>query len=142
MYLYLAKIIFRIITGEDVGSIGLFEEKFHLIHGKNDRDALYRASAWGEKETSEFINPAEQETRWEFIAVSELRRIPSFIHRIRPDSHLKEMPAEEFIALQKDRHQRLLYTIEGTFGDPFEGLNRKRENKYGSPAIVSAIPQD
>lgn len=106
---YLVKIIFRIIAKEENDPIGLFEEKLRLIKGENDRDALYHASVWGQKDASEFINASGQRVRWEFIAVSELYSLPPFMDSMKPDSHLEEMPAEAFIALQKNKQKRLLY---------------------------------
>lgn len=105
---YLAKIIFRIITRED-DEMGLFEEKLRLIQSKDLYEALHCASSWGEKDASEFINDSGQKIAWEFIAVSELCLLPEFTDGIELNSYLYEMPAEEFISLQKDK-QRKLYT--------------------------------
>lgn len=103
---YLVKIVFRIIT-EDESEIGLFEEKLRLINGKNIQDALQNASSWGEKDESEFINDSGQRIVWEFIAVSELSLLPEFTDGIELNSRLYEMPAEEFISLQKDKQRKL-----------------------------------
>jgi hypothetical protein len=109
MQWYLAKIIFRIVTPEK-NSPGQFEEKLRLVNGSNKADALQKATAWGESEEAEFINTSGRKIGWEFIAVSELRLLPAFIDGIELDSHLEEIPAaEEFILLQRAKHQKLFF---------------------------------
>lgn len=107
MQWFLAKIIFRITTPEK-SELGQFEEKLRLVLAANQGDALQKATAWGENEEAEFINQTGKKIGWEFIAVSELRLLPEIKDGLELDSHLEEIPAaEEFISLQRDKHQKL-----------------------------------
>lgn len=110
MYWYLAKIVFQIVTpGESV--TGQFEEIIRLVRAPNKLAALSKVSAWGERESLEFVNSKGDPIRWEFIAVSELRCLPALKDGIELDSHLQEIPAkDEFITLQRDKHKRLFLT--------------------------------
>lgn len=103
---YLAKIVFRIITSGD-SSEGLFEEKLRLVSGNHPQEALQNAASWGEREEAEFMNASGKKVTWEFIAVSGLRALPDPAEDIELDSHLVEMPANEFIALQRDKQEQL-----------------------------------
>ncbi|TAM98866.1 MAG: DUF4288 domain-containing protein [Chitinophagaceae bacterium] len=103
---YLAKIVFRILTEEE-SEMGLFEEKLRLINGKNLQEALQNAAVWGEKDASEFINDSGQRIVWEFIAISEMSHLPELTDGIELNSHLSEMPAREFISLQRDKQLKL-----------------------------------
>lgn len=113
MQWFLAKIVFRIITPQQ-GSSGQFEEKLRLVQAGSRVDALRKATAWGESENADFVNQSGKKISWQFIAVSELRLLPEIADGLELDSHLEERPeAEEFISLQRDKHQKLfLSTIE------------------------------
>lgn len=110
---YLTKIIFRIITQQEDGDTGLFEEKLRLVKGENKQDALQNAIAWGEEEASEFINASGKKIVWQFIAVPELHTFSGLEEDAELDSHLIEMPvADNFTALQKEKQKVLLQQIE------------------------------
>lgn len=103
---YLVKIVFRIITEEEAGK-GLFEEKLRLINSKSREAALMSARKKGEEESSLFINASGHQIEWQFIAVSELKLIEAPDDGVELDSHLIEMPCDEFISLLISKEKRL-----------------------------------
>lgn len=68
---YLAKIVFRIISG-DGNHQPQFDEQLRLISASSWENAFSKAKALGEQEQDRFINQQNQWVEWKFINVAEL----------------------------------------------------------------------
>ena len=71
---YVAKIVFRIISGEGKHE-AQFDEQLRLISAENDRQAFDKASRLGLICQDNFINSTKQPVRWEFIDVAEVNQL-------------------------------------------------------------------
>jgi hypothetical protein len=68
---YVAKIIFRIVSGDGLHD-AQFDEQLRLISAENDRQAFEKAVALGRICQDSFLNSQSQPVRWEFIDVAEI----------------------------------------------------------------------
>ena len=73
---YIAKIVFRIISG-DGNHAAQFDEQLRVIKAEDDEKALEKAKQIGRQEEDSFINTRNQVVRWNFINIPELNKLPS-----------------------------------------------------------------
>lgn len=73
---YIAKIVFRIITGEG-NHMPQFDEQLRLINAKTDDEAFEKAHQLGREEEDSFMNQKNQLVKWSFINIPELNKLPS-----------------------------------------------------------------
>ena len=73
---YIAKIVFRIITG-DGNHMPQFDEQLRLINANNE-------------EEDSFMNQKNQTVKWTFINIPELNRLPSLSDGIEIYSRVNE----------------------------------------------------
>ena len=71
---YVAKIIFRIISG-DGNHNAQFDEQLRLIIAENEYDAFEKAHNIGLDNQDTFKNNQSETVRWEFIDVAELNQL-------------------------------------------------------------------
>jgi hypothetical protein len=71
---YIAKIIFRIVSG-DGNHHPQFDEQLRLISGISEQEAFEKARALGYKNQDSFLNNNKQTVKWEFIDVAEINRL-------------------------------------------------------------------
>ena len=89
MQWYLAKIVFRIISG-DGNHTPQFDEQLRLIKACNDLDAFEQARALGLQEQDLFENDNQLKVEWRFIDIAELRPFPELEHGAEIYSGIKE----------------------------------------------------
>jgi hypothetical protein len=68
---YLAKLIFRIISGQGEHR-PQFDEQLRLLSAENWQQALEKAEALGAQGQDTFLNNKQQKVQWQFINVAEL----------------------------------------------------------------------
>jgi hypothetical protein len=73
---YIAKIVFRIISG-DGNHTPQFDEQLRLIEAADDDEAFEKARQIGRKEEDSFVNQKNQRVEWRFINIPELNKLPA-----------------------------------------------------------------
>ena len=73
---YIAKIVFRIITG-DGNHMPQFDEQLRLIRANDEQEAFEKAQQIGREEEDSFMNQKNQTVKWTFINIPELNKLPS-----------------------------------------------------------------
>jgi len=86
---YLAKIVFRIITG-DGNHMPQFDEQLRLILANDEDEAFEKAQQLGRDEEDSFINQRNQHVNWHFIQLPELNKLPSLSDGIEIYSRVNE----------------------------------------------------
>ena len=71
---YIAKIIFRIISG-DGNHCAQFDEQLRLIEAENEAAAFEKANSIGIAGQDSFLNAKKETVMWQFIAVTEINGI-------------------------------------------------------------------
>lgn len=71
---YVAKIVFRIISGEGNHN-AQFDEQLRLIQADNDKQAFEKASRLGKICQDNFTNNQKQTVQWQFIDVPEVNQL-------------------------------------------------------------------
>jgi hypothetical protein len=71
---FIAKIIFRIVSGEG-NHDAQFDEQLRLISATNDKEAFEKAARLGQICQDSFMNNEKQPVRWEFIDVAEINQL-------------------------------------------------------------------
>jgi len=71
---YVAKIIFRIISG-DGNHNPQFDEQLRLIEAGNEAEAFEKANSIGFAGEDSFLNARKETVKWQFIAVTEVSGI-------------------------------------------------------------------
>ncbi|MDX2047572.1 MAG: DUF4288 domain-containing protein [Chitinophagaceae bacterium] len=86
---YLAKLVFRIICGDE-NHRPQFDEQLRLISAANEEEAFCKAQSIGEAEQETFYNQQEKLIQWRFINVSELYKISALIDGAELYSRIEE----------------------------------------------------
>jgi hypothetical protein len=89
MYWYVAKIVFRIISG-DGNHMPQFDEQLRLIHARDEDEAFEKAQQIGREEEDSFMNQKNQLVKWSFINIPELNKLPSLSDGIEIYSKVNE----------------------------------------------------
>ncbi|HVV55882.1 MAG TPA: DUF4288 domain-containing protein [Mucilaginibacter sp.] len=71
---YIAKIVFRIISG-DGSHHAQFDEQLRLISAIDECQAFEKATQIGRAGQDSFMNSRSEQVRWEFIDVAEIGQI-------------------------------------------------------------------
>jgi hypothetical protein len=71
---YLAKLVFRIISGEG-GHKPQFDEQLRLLSADSWQEAIAKAEALGVQGQDSFLNNKQQRVQWQFINVAELSAV-------------------------------------------------------------------
>lgn len=109
---YLAKLVFRIISGEG-DHTPQFDEQLRLLTAENEMHAFQKARILGDKEEDNFLNNDQLPVQWRFIDVSELRALNELVDGTEIYSCIKEEDdAEDFVKITNRRanylHERCL----------------------------------
>jgi hypothetical protein len=100
---YIAKIIFRIVSGEG-NHCAQFDEQLRLIEAKNEAVALEKANSIGIAGQDSFLNAKKETVMWQFIAVTEINGIANLNDGIELYYRLHEVQdAEAYIEHAKQR---------------------------------------
>src|SRR5205085_8798471 len=73
---YIAKIVFRIISG-DGDHMPQFDEQLRLINALDEIEAFEKAQQLGLDEEDSFMNHKNELVKWTFINIPELNKLPS-----------------------------------------------------------------
>ena len=76
---YLAKIVFRIASAK-ASVVAQFDEQLTLIEATNEEEAMLKSRIHGIGEEAASLADGRQLSKWEFVNVAELMRMPSFQH--------------------------------------------------------------
>src|SRR6478735_7816417 len=79
MQWYIAKIVFRIISGEGKHT-PQFDEQLRLIHAFDEHEAFQQARALGISEQDLFENENNSTVEWRFIDIADLKKFPGLKH--------------------------------------------------------------
>jgi hypothetical protein len=71
---YVAKIVFRIISGDGNHS-AQFDEQLRLISARDEHEAFEKANNIGRTHEESFMNIQSEPVRWQFIDVAELNQL-------------------------------------------------------------------
>ena len=71
---YIAKLIFRIISG-DGNHNAQFDEQLRLIAADNEVQAIEKANCIGVAGQDSFLNAKKETVRWEFIGITEMNSV-------------------------------------------------------------------
>lgn len=71
---YVAKIVFRIISGEGNHN-PQFDEQLRLVQADNDKQAFEKATRLGKICQDNFTNNHKQTVQWQFIDVPEINQL-------------------------------------------------------------------
>jgi hypothetical protein len=94
---YIAKIVFRIITGNE-NHTAQFDEQLRLIEAGDEDEAFDKAQQIGRKEEDSFMNQKNQLVEWRFINIPELNKLPSLKDGVELYSKVNEYDnAKRFI---------------------------------------------
>ena len=86
---YLAKIVFKIISGEGT-HMSQFDEQLRLINAANIEQALEKAYATGQSNEDMFLNEKNQLVQWKFLNVPELFEMGQFQDGMEIYSRIQE----------------------------------------------------
>ena len=89
MQWYIAKIVFRIISGEG-NHTPQFDEQLRLVSAHDKQEAFTKAQSMGKKEQETFYNQKEQLVQWQFINVVEIYAIDEHTDGAEIFSQIKE----------------------------------------------------
>ena len=71
---YVAKIVFRIISG-DGNHHAQFDEQLRLINADDEHQAFEKATVMGINNQESFLNNQSQPVQWQFIDVAEINAL-------------------------------------------------------------------
>lgn len=100
---YIAKIVFRIVSGEGKHQ-PQFDEQLRLIEAENEKHAFQKARNIGLQEQDAFPNAFSQLVKWEFIDVAELNQLGELTDGAELYYHIQETEhADVYIAWTRHR---------------------------------------
>lgn len=106
---YVAKIVFRIISGEGKHD-AQFDEQLRLISAENDKQAFDKAVGLGQVCQDSFLNNNSQQVRWEFIDVAEINRLNELADGTELYYQIQE-PANADLYMAWAHHRSALLTV-------------------------------
>ena len=89
MQWYIAKIVFRIISGEG-NHTPQFDEQLRLIHALDELEAFQQARALGISEQDLFENENSSTVEWRFIDIADLQKFSGLKHGAEIYSRIME----------------------------------------------------
>jgi hypothetical protein len=112
---YVAKLIFRIISGDGNHS-AQFEEQLRLISAECEQDTFEKACSIGHANQDRFINCHNETVLWQFIGVVEINRLTDLndgielYYSIREESDAEG--ADQYITCIRHKAAILAISIE------------------------------
>ncbi|MCX6317966.1 MAG: DUF4288 domain-containing protein [Bacteroidetes bacterium] len=114
---YLAKMVFRIISGDGTHT-AQFDEQLRLIAAESKEEAFHKAQVLGGREEEIFFNNQLQLVQWQFISVSELYRLGELTDGAEIYSRIEEKEhAESYLHVIHKKAEDI------RFGNTLELLN-------------------
>lgn len=107
---YVAKIVFRIISGEG-NHDAQFDEQLRLINAESDKQALEKATRLGQACQDSFLNNKKQPVRWEFIDVAEINQLNELADGTELYYQIQE-PADADLYMAWAHHRSALLTVK------------------------------
>jgi len=105
---YLAKIVYRIISG-DGNHKPQFDEQLRLINADDELHAFQKARLIGDKYQDSFLNKVNNTVYWKFVDVSEINKLEKLEDGAEMYSRISEEDnAELYIRATHTRAQYLL----------------------------------
>lgn len=86
---YLAKIVYRIISG-DGNHTAQFDEQLRLLYAADAAEALEKAERIGKQEALSFLNVREEPVQWQFLHVTELLLLETTVDGAEVNSLIRE----------------------------------------------------
>jgi hypothetical protein len=86
---YIAKIVFRIISG-DGDHMPQFDEQLRLIQASDEDEAFEKAQQIGRDEEDSFMNHKNELVQWSFINIPELNKLPALNDGVEIYSRVNE----------------------------------------------------
>ncbi len=112
MNYYLAKMIFRIISGEGQQN-AQFDEQLRLVCAGSKEEALIKARNFGEKGQDSFYNTRQQLVQWQFIDVCELYSLQELSDGAEICSRVEEVSnAEQYISFIRNKAGEIIQQIK------------------------------
>lgn len=116
---FVAKLVFRIITG-DGRHQPQFDEQLRLISAFGWQEALHKVKALGEREQESFRNQQEQWVHWQFVNVAELNRLGKLKDGAELHYQITEPDnAEQYMAWVNKKAANLSGTPVGLLSETF-----------------------
>lgn len=106
---YVAKIVFRIISGEGRHD-AQFDEQLRLISAENDKQAFEKAARLGHICQDSFLNNDKQQVRWDFIDVAEINQLNELADGTELYYQIQE-PADADLYMAWAHHKLALLTL-------------------------------
>jgi hypothetical protein len=106
---YVAKIVFRIISGEGHHD-AQFDEQLRLISAESDKQAFEKAARLGQICQDSFMNSDRQQVRWEFIDVAEINQLSELTDGAELYYQIQE-PADADLYMAWAHHKSALLTV-------------------------------
>lgn len=106
---YVAKIVFRIISGEG-NHDAQFDEQLRLIHADNDKQAFEKATRLGQICQDNFMNSQKQTVQWQFIDVPEINQLSELADGTELYYQIKE-PADADLYMAWAHHKSALIGV-------------------------------
>lgn len=106
---YVAKIIFRIISGDGQHD-AQFDEQLRLINAENEKQAFDKATALGQACQNSFLNNQSQPVRWAFIDVAEINPLNELADGTELYYQIQE-PADADLYTAWAHHRSSLLTV-------------------------------
>jgi hypothetical protein len=104
---YVAKIVFRIVSG-DGNHHAQFDEQLRLVCARNEAEAFEKAYCIGCRNQDSFTNNRNEPVKWEFIDVAELNKLTELADGTELYYQIHEAPdAELYVAWAHHRSSLL-----------------------------------
>ena len=109
---YIAKIVFRIISGEG-NHAPQFDEQLRLINAEDEKHAFEKASLIGIQNQERFVNSQNQPVKWQFINVAELNQLNDLSDGTEIYYNIEE-PADAELYIKWANHKASLIGLNHT----------------------------
>jgi hypothetical protein len=118
MQWYIAKIVFRIISGEG-NHTPQFDEQLRLIHASNEFEAFERARELGISEQDQFENANNTTVEWRFIDITSIHRFPGLADGAELYSRImEEEDAERYTDVVQKKAEHIREKLQRSYLQP------------------------
>ena len=118
MQWYIAKIVFRIISGEG-NHTPQFDEQLRLIHAPNEFEAFEQARELGISEQDQFENVNNSTVEWRFIDIPEIQRFAGLSHGAEIYSRImEEEDANRYTEIVQKKAEHIRERLQRSYLQP------------------------
>jgi hypothetical protein len=118
MQWYIAKIVFRIISGEG-NHTPQFDEQLRLIHASNEFEAFEQARELGISEQDQFENVNNSTVEWRFIDIPEIQRFTGLNHGAEIYSRIiEEEDANRYTEIVQKKAEHIRDRLQHSYLQP------------------------